>query len=303
MSEPELFRALNTYYTLKTEYEDNVNKMKKKIIDNKTLSWKEKHKEFRKMKPKCITCSRPVGTIFSIRFQKEGGARLAGFRLAKAMCGDRTNPCPLNIELNLGNIINIEDELHETESNIREIRNEIIKDKNDTIFGYVSTPDALDKFSKVQEKLTDATTSYEVILNTYMTIVDNKVTKEKIRKLLLETYGDIKLIKEYVDKYKKAQNLDFINDLVTLYTTQLTPKLTELRQLTYPYCAVENYDNECVLIQKRIQTEQMELDMADKPMGIIHLDLGNTIQPQQRQQQRQRRRNEEEEDEAMFLVE
>jgi len=36
MSEPELFRALNTYYTLKTEYEDNVNKMKKKIIDNKT---------------------------------------------------------------------------------------------------------------------------------------------------------------------------------------------------------------------------------------------------------------------------
>jgi len=126
------------------------------------------------------------------------------------------------------------------------------------------------------------------------------VTKEKIRKLLLETYGDIKLIKEYVDKYKKAQNLDFINDLVTLYTTQLTPKLTELRQLTYPYCAVEKYDNECVLIQKRIQTEQMELDMADKPMGIIHLDLGNTIQPQQRQ----RRRNEDEdEDEAMFLVE
>jgi hypothetical protein len=52
--------------------------------------------------------------------------------------------------------------------------------------------------------------------------------------------------------------------------------------------------------------EQMELDMADKPMSIIHLDLGNTIQPQQRQQQQQqpRRRNEEEdEDEAMFLVE
>jgi hypothetical protein len=46
----------------------------------------------------------------------------------------------------------------------------------------------------------------------------------------------------------------------------------------------------------------MELDMADKPMGIIHLDLGNTIQPQQRQRRQQRRNEDEEEDEAMFLV-
>ena len=40
----ELYRALNTYYSLKSEYEDNVDKLKKKIMGNKTLSSKEKHK-------------------------------------------------------------------------------------------------------------------------------------------------------------------------------------------------------------------------------------------------------------------
>ena len=268
----ELYRALNTYYSLKSEYEDNVDKLKKKIMGNKTLSWKEKHKEFQKMKPKCINCNRPVGTIFDIRFQKEVQSRIA-----KAMCGDRTNPCALNIELNLGMIMNIEDELHDSETKIRDIRREIIKDKNDLLFGYVSAPDAIAKFDKIKEKMADANASYEIILNTYMSIVDNKPVKEKINKLLLETYADIQSTHELVNKYEREQNVDFINDLVTMYITQLTPKLVELRQLLYPYTAVEKNDNTCILIQRKMEIEQMELDMATNPRGVIHFDVGENV--------------------------
>jgi hypothetical protein len=268
----ELYRALNTYYSLKAEYEDNVDKLKKKIMGNKTLSGKEKHKEFRKMKPKCINCNRPVGTIFDIRFQKEVESRIA-----KAMCGDRTNPCALNIELNLGMVMNIEDELHDSETKIREIRREIIKDKNDLLFGYVSAPDAIAKFDKIKEKMADANASYEIILNTYMSIVDNKPVKEKINKLLLDTYADIQSSHELVNKYEREQNVDFINDLVTMYITRLTPKLVELRQLLYPYSAVEKYDKECVLIQRKMEIEQMELDMATNPRGVIHFDVGDKV--------------------------
>jgi hypothetical protein len=266
----ELIRALNTYYSLKSEYEDNVDKLKKKIMGNKTLSWKEKHKEFQKLKPKCINCNRPVGTIFDIRFQKEVESRIA-----KAMCGDRTNPCALNIELNLGMVMNIEDELHDGETKIRDIRREIIKDKNDLLFGYVSAPDAIAKFDKIKEKMADANASYEIILNTYMSIVDNKPVKEKIDKLLLDTYADIQSSHELVNKYEREQNVDFINDLVTMYITRLTPKLVQLRQLLYPYSAVEKYDNTCVLIQRKMELEQMELDMATNPQGVIHFDVGD----------------------------
>jgi hypothetical protein len=268
----ELYRALNTYYSLKSEYEDNVDKLKKKIMGNKTLSSKEKHKEFQKMKPRCINCNRPVGTIFDIRFQKEVQSRIA-----KAMCGDRTNPCTLNIELNLGMVMNIEDELHDSEMKIREIRREIIKDKNDLLFGYVSAPDALAKFDKIKEKMADANASYEIILNTYMSIVDNKQVKEKITKLLLDTYANIQSIHELVNKYEREQNVDFINDLVTMYITQLTPKLVQLRQLLYPYNAVEKYDNTCILIQRNMEIEQMELDMATNPRGVIHFDVGDKV--------------------------
>ena len=269
----ELFRALNTYYSLKSEYEDNIDKLKRKIIGNKTLSWKEKHKEFQKMKPNCINCNRPVGTIFDIRFQKEVESRIA-----KAMCGDRTNPCALNIELNLGMVMNIEDELHDSETKIRDIRREIIKDKNDLLFGYVSAPDAIAKFDKIKEKMADANASYEIILNTYMSIVDNKPVKEKINKLLLDTYADIQSSHELVNKYEREQNVDFINDLVTMYITRLTPKLVQLRQLLYPYSAVEKYDNTCVLIQRKMEMEKMELDMATNPRGVIHFDVGDKVQ-------------------------
>jgi hypothetical protein len=269
----ELFRALNTYYSLKSEYDENVDKLKKKIMANKTLSSKEKHKEFRKMKPKCINCNRPVGTIFDIRFQKDIESRIA-----KAMCGDRTNPCALNIELNLGMVMNIEDELHDSETKIRDIRREIIKDKNDLLFGYVSAPDAIAKFDKIKEKMADANASYEIILNTYMSIVDNKPVKEKINKLLLETYADIQSTHELVNKYEREQNVDFINDLVTMYITQLTPKLLELRKLLYPYNAVEKNDNTCILIQRKMEIEQMELDMATNPRGVIHFEVGDKVQ-------------------------
>ena len=268
----ELIRALNTYYSLKSEYEDNIDKLKKKIMGNKTLSWKEKHKEFQKLKPKCINCNRPVGTIFDIRFQKDVESRIA-----KAMCGDRTNPCALNIELNLGMVMNIEDELHDSETKIRGIRREIIKDKNDLLFGYVSAPDAIAKFDKIKEKMADANASYEIILNTYMSIVDNKPVKEKINKLLLDTYADIQSSHELVNKYEREQNVDFINDLVTMYITRLTPKLVQLRQLLYPYTAVEKYDKECVLIQRKMEIEKMELDMATNPQGIIHFDVGDKV--------------------------
>jgi hypothetical protein len=81
-----------------------------------------------------------------------------------------------------------------------------------------------------------------------------------------------------VNKYEREQNVDFINDLVTMYITRLTPKLVQLRQLLYPYTAVEKYDNTCVLIQRKMELEQMELDMATTPQGVIHFDVGDKVQ-------------------------
>ena len=79
----------------------------------------------------------------------------------------------------------------------------------------------------------------------------------------------------------------------------MTPKLVELRQLLYPYSAVDKNDKECVLIQRKMEIEQMELDMATNPRGVIHFDVGDKVklrpgagaarsQPQERIQQTSR---------------
>jgi hypothetical protein len=93
----------------------------------------------------------------------------------------------------------------------------------------------------------------------------------------LDTYADIQSSHELVNKYEREQNVDFINDLVTMYITRLTPKLIELRKLLYPYNAVEKYDSECVLIQRKMEIQQMELDMATNPRGVINFDVGDKV--------------------------
>jgi hypothetical protein len=100
--------AFNEYYKLKNKYETNYNKDKQKIIKSKTMSWKEKRSEFKQLKPKCINCLRPVGTIFSI---KHSGNSNDDFRELKAICGSLTEPCTLNININAGVTYNIMDHI------------------------------------------------------------------------------------------------------------------------------------------------------------------------------------------------
>ena len=60
--------SLNEYFKLKQKYEAEIAANKKRIINNPTLSNREKRSEFMKLKPKCINCKRPGGSIFKVLF-------------------------------------------------------------------------------------------------------------------------------------------------------------------------------------------------------------------------------------------
>ena len=61
--------SLNEYFKLKQKYEAEIAANKKRIINNSTLSNREKRSEFMKLKPKCINCKRPGGSIFKVLFK------------------------------------------------------------------------------------------------------------------------------------------------------------------------------------------------------------------------------------------
>ena len=172
----EFIEGLNTYYKLKESYEKNIIKEKKKIATLSDLSWKEKRNEVTKLKYKCINCKRPVGSIFSTKIENHE-------RQLIALCGDRKEPCPLDIRISLGVVYNIGDDLKNDEDSLNDLKRSIILDKNDLLFGYITPEKAVEQFDTIKEQVAEATKAYEFTLQSYLLIVDNDEKKKELTKL------------------------------------------------------------------------------------------------------------------------
>lgn len=261
--------GLNMYFKLKSAYENNIKKQKNKIAELPGLSWREKQNEYAKIKHKCINCKRPVESIFSTKVNNSE-------RQYIALCGDRKNPCPLNIKINLGVILNITDDIHDDEKKIKEFNREIILDKNDLLFGYISTQNAVEKFDKLKEEVADATKIYEFTLQEYLKIADNDEKKESLKKLQLEFYSNLDNFNSMIQQYKNTQNTTFITDAVELYVTTMQPRINEILKKKYSYNGVEynETDNTYHLIQIPVTIDDLEWDISEHGQKIISMKMG-----------------------------
>ena len=286
----EFMNSLNTFYSLKSQYDSNNNKEKKKIINNEELSWKEKRKQFKSLQPKCINCKKSGGTLFTIEYDEaEDG------RIAKAICGHRTDPCPLDIFINLGSIMSIGTYLKQEEADLTTLKNDIIQDKNKLLFGYITAEEAIEKFESVKDILSSTTSSYELFFEKYVLRTDSSEKKELIKKARLAIFADVSLMKESMTQFDRSGSEQFVTDAVTVYIEQLLPKLKELQKLVYPYSSTECVKNICTLVQKRITTEELEDNFANNDIGVKSFVVG-MARPRERANRQQNI-----EDEAEFL--
>lgn len=262
--------ALNTYYSLKSQYEKNLTKEKNKIIKMEGLSWNEKRLEFRKLKNKCINCKRPVGSIFKTKLMKDEERHLI------ALCGDRTNPCPLNIDLNIGYMVNMLDFIQSDEQEIAKYKKDIIKEKNDMLFGYIDSEEAVKRFDEIKDSISSIMSSYEYTLNLYLNVVDNKEKKEEKNKRESELFLEIGNFKKMISNYEKTQDVQFVSDAIELYINIILPTANKIKNLKYAYSQVEyNEDDETyTLVQKPITNEDLEWDLGESPQGIVKMKIG-----------------------------
>ena len=176
MNQPEIDvnEALNEYFRLKNKLYNDIMVNKNKIMGNSTLSNKEKRSEFLKLKPKCVNCKRPSvkGTIFSIIYHQSNDVN-ESYRTFKAMCGDIADPCNLNIEIELGSVNSIEEDINELSEDIKYYKNNIINDKNQLLFGLITTETALNNFESNKESISIATSLYEKYLDIWKNKIDN----------------------------------------------------------------------------------------------------------------------------------
>ena len=267
----DFLEALNNYYRLKYNYESSLDKEKNTIIQNNNLSWKEKRSEYKNYKPKCINCKRPVGTLFTRNYDDKEYTRIL-----KAMCGDLQNPCNLNITLNIGYIDTIQNIIKGDEKDRDQAKISIIKDKNNLLFGYITTEEALQNFDKLKKEITDISISLETIQSLWINISDNDEKEQLLKRNQEESYLIINNINIMIKQYDDTNNHNFINDAVNIYINQLVPKLKTIMKLKYNVNFVEFIEEENAyhLVQQKLSIQNLEFDYSKS--SIVHYDIGIT---------------------------
>jgi len=251
--------ALNTYYRLKNEYEETIHKKKTDIIKKKGLGWREKRVEYRKWKSKCVNCKRSVGTIFSTTIDENLD------KFITATCGDRVKPCPLNIKLKLDSGMKLDEEIQKDQSQLTSLKKEIIKDKNDLLFGYITSEVGVYKFDELRQEMEDIVKSFESTNDLYLDIVENPAKKRVLEEKQKTFFVLINNLKEFIDKFNREKNVQFIQDAVSLYVHEIVPISKDIMKLKYQYTSVEMDDLGMY-------------HLIEKPITMRELELGNNYQ-------------------------
>ena len=250
---------INEYYRLKSKYNNDNEKNKKKILNNKMLSIKEKKAEFKQLKPKCVNCGKPGGTTFASIISKESDG--GKFRELRAFC-NAVEPCGLSINIAVGNFENISSVLKTIDDEIYNAKNEIINDKNRLLFGLTTTEKVLENFDLQKDSIRDYTNLLENYLQIYIKITDDPERKEKLNSELEKSYLHIQSIKDALYRFNETNGIEFVKSAVEIYQNQLRPVLNEVLKLKYRENTVvfDESDNSYHLIQRNYSIKDLEIN-------------------------------------------
>ena len=122
--------AINEFYKLKEKYESVYYEKYVKPIVTSNKSKREKRVEYSKLpKHECINCKRHVNTIFKVSTNHN---ELLKTFLVK--CGDFTEPCPLDIQINYAFRDQFDTLIRDGLQQIESIKLQVIKEKNNALF-------------------------------------------------------------------------------------------------------------------------------------------------------------------------
>jgi len=262
-TQTDINEVLNEFYKLKDKYEKTYyDKYVKNIVRSTNKSNKEKKREFSRLpKPQCINCERNVGTIFSIN-----GVKQESIRNFIVKCGDIVDPCPLNINFNYGDRETYASIIHFTTKLLNYVKNDMIKQKNNVIFGYTLPAEATEDFNKLSEELKENTDFNGFLIEKNILLNDNPAKKELIDKLQVELQNNnIVPFKNLVAEYIRTDNTDYVKEAVQMYIAEIIPKLKEIQTLKYDVNLVEynSDDNTFHLIQKPNSLESLQYEIGD----------------------------------------
>jgi hypothetical protein len=211
--------AIHDYFRMKNAYETKAKEMKKRAFKN-GANKKEGKKLALATKPKCIHCQRPVGTVFSIKDNRY-----------LAICGDTARPCSLNIEIFKGAFSPLLDLIYMFKEEMDKIKENIIIQKLDTLFDYVSEEKSVEMFKTELENYNIDGQIYKELLDKYEEYHDSYHKMDLIQRKRDKIFTYIERIRGLLEEYKKTENRETLKAAVQLQVDDLLPETRNLRLL------------------------------------------------------------------------
>lgn len=251
--------SLQTYFEMKNTYNTRVLKIKRETYKSSKTK-KERKIKLKALKPKCIACNRPVGSVFENKGRK-----------FIARCGDTVNPCPLNIELFGGEYENISDTIPIYDGILKYIKQNIIKDKLDVVFQYISEDDGIVYFKDNLDNYTTENHHFETLKkeNDNLYFDEEQTEKLSIKKKKISQIKE--RIQQMTDTYNIEENPQILKDIMTVYIQELMPEINNNALIKYQTREIDLdiKTNQYKLFQKHWRINQLEYTFGEYPR-VIH---------------------------------
>ena len=229
---PEYLDKSNEYYRLKNMYESSYKDKKNSILKDPSLNIKQKKTAILKIKRTCISCKRPVTTIFQSKDN-----------FLYALCGDKANPCMLNIKINRGLFVKLSELINVFQEGVDENKILIIRSKLNLLFNFKTENDIISLFNEIKNELNNDLESLLEYKTSYIQLTENIDNKSLIDSKMTIMYEKIDLIKESIKQFNETGEIQFIKDLLQIYSDDLLPLINTVIKLKYKYYALEHKTN------------------------------------------------------------
>jgi hypothetical protein len=252
--------ALYEYFKLKSAYEERLKQQKKTAYAKGDGKRKVAKRLVSEVKAKCINCSRPVGTIFT-----SDNARYT------AICGDKKNPC--NLKIILFNAITKTNEywLNYDRELLDDSKEEIIEQKMDTLFDYMSEEESVKQFKHKLADYNKAASEYRATEDRYNELYHDPNRIELIHKKQELVYELIATIRKMMGEYEKTGNAEILRTAVGIQVKELEPEIHNLRMLKYEIMEMYNKEGSYVLFQRDVSLAKTDYNIGE-PASIIHYE-------------------------------
>ena len=218
---------ITAYYKLKQKYEDKIQRQKMRILRDPALSIREKRARVRLIKKQCIHCKKDGGTEFSTTNN-----------VLRATCGNRANPCDLNVEVQRGEFADIRTVKAKFKEELENGKTKVIRTKLDLLFNYLDETSSLARFQRQREELAQYSKPLEILTMRYLNIVNNVADKKEIEELDAQLFILTEELNGLASRFYEDPQPGLVADMVELYISRLVPLVTKIRELRYKHVGV-----------------------------------------------------------------